>query len=293
MVAALAVVVAVVVVSNLEGPNAGVAPASNGPSVVPLGSEYALVDVATGAMTGTGIVPAGSEVDASTDGTKITYVATSDVGDAIHVANADGSNVQAFEQTASPGGGLSAPRWSPDGTKIVYQDRGIGGHIGNLYVLDVTSGQVKQITHLPPLSVGLYYMAPMFSADGKSVLFTKPTVVASGADGQQLRFDIWTVPASGGEPTLVQRNARGVDVEPGGDSIAFVGLRVVNGEFKFGDLYIAGSNGQEARKLVDGEIGQARWSPDGSQIAYDDGGSTGCSSWTSRPGRRKRSSTVR
>ena len=158
LVAALAVVISVVVVSNLEGPNESDAPASNGPSVVPVGSEFALVDVATGATTGTGIVPAGSEVDASTDGTKITYVATSDVGDAIHVANADGSNVQGFEQTASPGGGLSAPRWSPDGTKIVYQDRGIGGHIGNLYVLDVTSGQVKQITHLQSLSASVYYM---------------------------------------------------------------------------------------------------------------------------------------
>ena len=147
--------------------------------------------------------------------------------------------------------------------------------IGNLYVLDVTSGQVKQITQLPSLSAGLYYMAPMFSADGRSVLFTKPTVVASGADGPQLRFDIWTVPASGGEPTLVRRNARGVDVEPGGDSMAFVGLRVVDGQFKFGDLYIARSNGQDAHKLVDGQIGQARWSPDGSQIAYEDEGRNG------------------
>jgi Tol biopolymer transport system component len=278
LVAALALVVAVVVVTNLDDPGSNVGPAADGSSVPSLvGAEFALVDVATGATTGTGIVPAGSEVDASTDGTKITYVATSDVGEAIHVANADGSNVQAFEQTASPGGGLSAPRWSPDGTKIVYQDRGLADRFGNLYVLDVSSGRVEQITHLKQVSAslyyGLYYMAPTFSEDGASVLFTMPTLVASGGDGP--RWDIWSVPANGGEPTLVRRNANFADAEPGGDRIAFTELRAIDGEPTFGDLYVARSDGSDARKLVDGQITQPRWSPDGSQLGYSDAGRNG------------------
>jgi Tol biopolymer transport system component len=197
----------------------------------------------------------------------MTYVGQRDL---VAVANLDGTNVQNFLGTASTDG-PDAPRWSPDGTKIVFQ-RHVGENgVGNLFVLDVASGRVEQITHLPPLSVGLYYMSPAFSADGRSVLFTMPTVVGSGADGRQFRWDLWTVPASGGDATVLLRNAGFADPQPGGDSITFVALRGgVGGDPTFGDVYIANSDGSQARKFADGETWQPRWSPDGSQIAFSD-----------------------
>jgi dipeptidyl aminopeptidase/acylaminoacyl peptidase len=274
LVAALAVVIAVVGANNLDADDQGVAPASDGPTpiVAPGPSQLTFLDLATGTTTGTGIVPGASEVDVSPDGTKMTYVNT---GRAVAVANIDGSDPQPFPRSLSledP----TAPRWSPDGTKIVFQRRGANGVIGNLFVLDVTSGRVEQITHLPSLQAGLYYMAPTFSADGRSVLFTMPTEVASGPNGRQLEWDLWTVPASGGEATLLLRNAGFADAEPNGDSITYVALQSDGkGDPTFGDAYVARSDGSGARKLADGETMLPRWSPDGSEIAFADQGEPG------------------
>src|SRR5689334_3370284 len=114
LVAALAAVIAVVVASNLDADEQGVAPATNGPStpvVVPGSSQLTFLDIATGATTGTGIVPGASAVDVSPDGTKMTYVNT---GRAVAVANIDGSDPQPFPHTVAVDD-PSAPRWSPDG----------------------------------------------------------------------------------------------------------------------------------------------------------------------------------
>jgi Tol biopolymer transport system component len=143
-------------------------------------------------------------------------------------------------------------------------------------VLDVTSGRVEQITHLPSVKANLYYMAPTFSSDGRSVLFTMPTEVASGPGGRQLEWDLWTVPSSGGEATLLLNNAGFADAEPNGDSITFVALRSDGrGDPTFGDVYVARSDGSGAHKLADGETMLPRWWPDGSEIAFADQGKSG------------------
>ena len=266
LVAALVVVIAVVVASNLDADDQGVAPASDGPTpiIAPGPSQLTFLDLVTGATTGTGIVPGASEVDVSPDGTKMTYV---DATGAVAVANIDGSDPQPFVHTISAED-VSAPRWSPDGTKIVFQRDGADGGIGDLYVVDVTSGRVEQITHLASVKASLSYMAPTFSADGQSVLFTMPTVVASGANGRQLEWDLWTVPARGGEPTLLLKNA-GLRRRGAERSLFHIRCSAVGGSARatsmFGDVYIARSHGGEPRKLADGETLLPRWSPDGSE----------------------------
>jgi WD40-like Beta Propeller Repeat len=275
LVAALIVVIAVVVGSNLDADDQGVAPASDGPTpiIAPGPSQLTFLDLGTGTTTGTGIVPGASEVDVSPDGTKMTYA---DTTGAVAVANIDGSDPQPFPHTISVED-PSAPRWSPDGTKIVFQREGANGVIGNLFVLDVTSGRVEQITDLPSVQAGLYYMAPTFSSDGRSVLFTMPTEVASGPNSGQLEWDLWTVPASGGgKATLLLKNAGYADAEPNGDSITYVALLSDGkGDPTFGDAYVASSDGSGARKLADGKTLLPRWSPDGSEIAFADMGKPG------------------
>jgi Tol biopolymer transport system component len=53
----------------------------------------------------------------------------------------------------------------------VYQGRtpSGGSEIGNLYVLDVASGSVTQLTDLDEASTDPWWMAPAFSPDGDVV----------------------------------------------------------------------------------------------------------------------------
>jgi len=233
---------------------------------------FARYDIATGEMTGIGIRASSSAVDVSPDGTKITYVdSSSGTGDTVHVANIDGSDVRKFERT-NLAGDAKAPRWSPDGTKIVFQGKR-GLQVGDLYVLDVTTGSVEQITDLEPMTAGLWWMAPTFSSDGQTVYFNKARVAGIGGRDIGQHWDIWSVPASGGEPTLIRRDAFMADFSPSGDAIAFVGARSGDGGFETADVYVAGPDGTDARKIADGPgVEFPRWSPDGSEIVYDESG---------------------
>ncbi len=242
---------------------------------------FATYDLDTGSLTATGIVASSSAVDVSRDGTKMAYIDSHNGSDVVHVANVDGSDVQAFDRTGRAGE-AKAPRWSPDGTKIVYQGKPANtDEIGNLYVLDVTTGAVERITDLAPIPVGVWWMAPVFSADGQSVYFNKARGESTGVLDTGVRWDLWSVPASGGEPTLVHKNGFMVDVSPTGHAIAYLEALNVHGAFTTGDLYVARLDGSAARKVADGPAENPRFSPDGSQLAY--GAMAGSPSWTSRP----------
>jgi Tol biopolymer transport system component len=219
------------------------------------------IDLTTGETTMTQIIPDTSAIDVSPDGTRITYT---DNG-VVNVADLDGSNAQALTQIRTPDG-PTGPQWSPDGSSIVYQGNRVGSSIGNLYVVDVGSGQVRQITDTEGVETdNLYYMSPTFDPTGSTILFNMPTV-----EGGQERYDLWSVPATGGEPTLVRRGAIFGDYSPDGSQIAFIGSR----EGLFDDLWVAPAAGGDAQKLATGEIAIPRWSPDGTRILYN-GGSGG------------------
>ena len=77
-------------------------------------------------------------------------------------------------------------RWSPDGTKIVYQDPPGGNlsvgnlNIGNLYIQDVATRSGVQITDLERSWAYLPALMPTFTRDGQNVLFQFPGTPRDG-----------------------------------------------------------------------------------------------------------------
>lgn len=149
------------------------------------------------------------------------------------------------------GGG--AVEWAPDSRRIVV----VRGE--RLWAL----GFEGQPTPLTPAVKGL--RAPVFSPDGRTIAFY------STASGHQ---DIWLVPASGGEPTQLTREAMSQDDgrfspawSPDGRTIAYVSNKA---DYWADDVWTVDVASGQARPLTRGVtvIGPAlAWSPTGDRLA--------------------------
>jgi Tol biopolymer transport system component len=216
----------------------------------------------------------------SQDGTMIAYPGTDPDGRyVINVADVDGTNIRPLETTAAPGSRPVAPEFSPDGSQIVYQLRPWRGwQVGDLFVVDLATGKTRQLTHLPPLASGLWDMLPAFSPDSTTVLFHRPRLNMPGGEWHRYlesgvvpnqHWDLWSVPAAGGEPRLVLRDAAAGRLSPDGRTMAY--FEPTDALHPFGgDLWLADADGRDARRLERGKIVPPQWSPDGTKIAYGD-----------------------
>ena len=244
------------------------------PKVMPF-----FLDLSTGKQTPvpSGLAPdgvgmAGMNVhpvyDVSPDGRRVTFntchSGSCSSADKLFVANLDGSDLREIQLPEYSDG--YRPEWSPDGTKLVYQLRnGSYTDVGNLVIQDVVTGRRNQITDLE-LTASWWFLYPSFSPDGQNVIFQLPR---SGS-GETI-WDAWSVPITGGEPTLVQRNATLPVYLPEGKGIAFVESLTTGGG---SSIQIADAQGYR-RTLVEANksISWLTVSPDGTRIAYRHGGS--------------------
>lgn len=127
----------------------------------------------------------------SPDGSKVAFMSGRSGFDEIWLANSDCSNptqLTAFRQN-----GIGSPRWSPDGTRLVF-DRHVDGQ-PDIFTIDINTRKFNQLTD----KRGLDYL-PAWSNDGKWIYFRSEM----GTFAQ-----IWKVLANGGEPIqLTQRGGR-------------------------------------------------------------------------------------
>jgi Tol biopolymer transport system component len=183
----------------------------------------------------------------SPDGTRLAFAAGRP-GGWIYVANVDGTDVRrvtSLDQAFNP-------RWSPDGTKIVFEGGPLLGD-AHIYVVDLATGQTTRLT-----SDREDEDRPTFSPDGRTILYTTES---------RLR----TVPATGGESSLLIEDAAFGSYSPDGRTIAYLhNVIAPQGTFPGGgEIWLADADGGGGRRLlVESSQLHLAWSPDGTRIAY-------------------------
>jgi Tol biopolymer transport system component/tRNA A-37 threonylcarbamoyl transferase component Bud32 len=129
----------------------------------------------------------------SPDGRRVVFQSTRSGDSEIWLADPDGSNAT---QLTSMGQCL-APRWSPDGRLIVFESN-LEGRFG-IYLISVEGGKPRRLTTHPA-----NYAAGSFSRNSQWIYFS------SDRTGE---YQVWKMPASGGEEVQVTRNGGFVALE--------------------------------------------------------------------------------
>ena len=170
-------------------------------------------------------------------------------GTSIWIVNRDGSNPREVDSSSAF---LGSSRWSPDGTRVIYEALPAG--TGSPTIFSASSQGTGSPVNLSP---GADARGPLdWSPDGSTILFV------SNRTGN---LDVFTM-ATNGTNQRNLTNRSGGDTSPrwspDGTRIVFVG------QFRIWTTDSDGSSLQNLSGTAEGSYGSPVWSPDGTRIYF-------------------------
>jgi Tol biopolymer transport system component len=197
----------------------------------------------------------------SPDGTRLAYNSCCSGPDHGFVASMDGTEIAMVTPAGIDAYGV---RWSPDGTKLVFQGRDATTmEVGDIFVVDLETGQTTRVTDLPRIDTnGYWFASPSFGPDGDSVVYSLPTQTGQGTE-----WNTWSQPIDGGKRSLLLPNASYARYSPDGTQVVFLhGPETLSSN----ELWVADADGTNPHPLMSNyELSYPTWSPDGSRIAFE------------------------
>jgi len=190
-----------------------------------------------------------SEARWAPDGSRIAFLSIRDGDQEIFVMNADGSDETNVTRNESDD---FQPRWSPDGTALLFSSESAGG-TSEIFRMDPNGSNLTQLTFMQNAG------SADWSGDGSKVIFR-----VHGAIGAPSGVFIMN-PDGSNIVQLLERERGQVVLSPDGNFLAF-SRQIAAGEFHIYKLNIA--SGEEERLTESGLDTGPVWSPDGRKILF-------------------------
>jgi Tol biopolymer transport system component len=263
VVAAMVVVAGFAIVSQQDGGDgrqpAGTTDATSAPAESATTHSY--LDITTEQNSPVPIALGGARLmEVSPNGQAVTYgTCCNGADDQASVESLDGSGTENITPAGLSG---YAPTWIDDETVLLQVRPGETERLGDLHVVDLTTGEATMVVDLPDEWNGAWIVVSDVSPDGTTVLYHLPRM-----KGEAETWDLWTAPLAGGDPTLLRKNAGYAQYAADG-SIVFLDHPI---PFHGEAIWIMDGDGSNARPLVEHPRDVLTWprvSPDGTKVVY-------------------------
>ena len=221
----------------------------------------------------------------SPDGGLIAFTRYTEEGEdegpsSVRIVGADGSGERALTSTLPGDTHQSNPAWSPDGRRIVFvQDHITRKRAVTSLVTSGPGGEDPRVIHRETTVFGdddsplVFLESPSWAPGGDRILYTRSTY---GGGEDSFRPALHVVPAAGGQPQLLARDADHGSWSPDGSRLAYAEQRERDGKpcqlecIGVGDIAVMNADGSGRTRLTRSPADDAApsWSADGGRIVF-------------------------